>query len=190
MNAPATARPAPQPLKLPKRAPALPANALKGAATERGHFFCIVPNETTLEEICTPAYWQHHIGALSGGQTHRPFARIEVVRVDGSLDVDLRVVSTAPGMAVVRVLRAFVDNRDLNLADTDKGDETLVLPEGYKTVQIPAGEKKGWRVTMPNGEELASKIVKRRDAVAIAIAHHAKANTILDPAAGSQQSTS
>lgn len=174
-----TARPAPAPLAArPKQPPALRANALKRADIERGSFFATVPNDTTLEDILRPNFWQHHIVSLSGGPTPRPFARIEVVREDGSLDVDLRVVSTGPGMAVVRPLRVYRDDRDINLGTefADADDVDLELPPGYKTTNIPAGDKKGWRVTMPNGDELAARIPKRRDAVRLAMDHFAKAS--------------
>jgi hypothetical protein len=158
-----------------KRPPSLKPNGLKRADLERGNFIAIVPSDTRFEDVMRPNFWQHVIPSLSGGPTPRPFCRVEVVREDGTMDLELRVISTGPGMAVMRCLRRFEDNRDLDIGHAPAGaDEVvsdLVMPEGYKWGYIPRGENMGHLVRLPTGDVLAQKLTSKRAAIERAIAH-------------------
>lgn len=163
-----------------KQPPALGPNALRHAQYERAHLFCIVPNETTFEQVMTPSFWRHHVALLSGGPTARPFARIEVMRADGTMDLDLRVMSTGPGMAVMRVLRKFVSDENLGKPPkgVNAGDEKLDFPDGYKGSHAPNARPPGWQVRLnPSGEVLASGLPSKAAAVAKAWDHLKAANT-------------
>lgn len=145
----------PDPVKLPPRPPALTANALQSAAYARGSYLAIVPNHITLDDVLTPAYWQHHVPALSG----KPFPVIEVIREDGTLEVWLRVMSTKPGMAVVRpifpAIVVGVDGARLKAAEAAKASEgAVVLPPGYKHAHVPQGANRGHMLRLPNGAVL------------------------------------
>lgn len=158
----------------PKRAPALGANALKRADYERGAYFAVVGNEVTLDDITRPAFWQHHWNILNGGQTPRPFARIEVVRQDGTLDVDLRVLRVAPGLVVVRVLRSFVDNSNLvKPTETANDNADLTIPDGYKVAFVPNA---GWLVKFGD-TTIARALASKGAAAAYARQHDTVANT-------------
>ena len=159
----------------PKRAPALGANALKRSDYERGNYFCVVANDVTLDDILRPAFWQHHWNVLNGGQTPRPFARVEVVRQDGTLDVDLRVVRVSPGMVVMRALRTYVDDSNLTKPTPDIEIEApnLSTPDGYKVQFIPNA---GWQVRLGD-TIIGSRLPSKGAAAAHARAHDAIANT-------------
>lgn len=159
----------------PKRPKALGANMLNRADIVRGNFIAIVPSDTTLDEVLTPAFWANHIPALT-----RPFARIEVIREDGTMDLDLRVLSVAPGMATVRMLRGMKDDQNLGVAQADSAEAPgvdLSLPDGYKTAFQPQGQNRGHLVRLPNGDILTQGQPTKAAAAAIARAHFAKAST-------------
>lgn len=161
---------------IPKRPPALLPNALKRADLERGDFLAIVPSNITYEQVMTPAYWSNHVQALA----HRPFARVEVVREDGSMDLDLRVIGTKPGMVMMRCLRKFIDNADLGtgLGDgSQPGDEGLDPPDGYKWGFVPRGAERGHMIRLPNGDVLVKGLMTKRAAIDAARTHAAVANT-------------
>lgn len=174
--------PAPPALeKRPARPKALAPIALKRADLERPHLVAIVPSDTTFDEVMTPAYWQHHVATLS----NRPFGRVEVVREDGTMDLDLRVVKASAGMVLMRCLRKYLD--DSNLAKTaspeaENAEPMPDLPDGYKWAHVPNGANRGHMVRLPNGEVLVQGKATKREAVLAAIAHHSIAS---QPATGS-----
>lgn len=173
---PATAPKTPTIPTIPKRPPALGANALRRADLERGSFFCVVPNETTFEQVMTPAFWQHHAGALGLAPGARPYAKVEVMRQDGTMDLELRVTRVQAGAVHMRCLRKHVDDSNLDRpADgnvEEKGD--LTMPDGYKAAHTPNGATPGWLVRLPNGDVLAKGLASKVIAAAAARKHFAE----------------
>lgn len=170
--------PAPPPLvnKRPPRIRSLDPVRLRRADLERPHHVAIVPSDTTFDEVMTPAYWQHHVATLSS----RPFGRIEVVREDGTMDLDLRVVKASAGMVLMRCLRKFVDDSNLSKAaapEAENAEPMPDLPDGYKWAHVPNGANRGHMVRLPNGEVLVQGKATKREAVLAAIAHNAVAST-------------
>lgn len=161
-----------EPIKIPPRPPALGANQLQGAAYARGEYFAIVSNETTFETVMTPGYWQNHIKLLAA----KPFPRIEVLRQDGTMDLTLRCIHTAPGMAVMRVIHKFVSDENIGKPAAGApvaGDESLTFPDGYKCAFVP---NSGWLVRLANGEVLTSKLPSKKAAYDAAVKHAAVAS--------------
>ena len=144
----------------------------------RNEFFVIVPSDTTIEEVLTPGYWANHVAALST----RPFARVEVVREDGTMDLDLRCIEVKPGLAKMRVIHKFVDDKNLPrlaeaAAESASGHDPVVaaqaeMPEGYKVGFIPNGPKRGfWVKLQSTGETLKDAIGDKGVAIKFANDH-------------------
>lgn len=160
----------------------LPATKLQMAEHARNSWFVVVPNDTTKDDVLTPAYWQNQVRELMA----RPFARIEVVREDGTMDLDLRCIDAKPGYAKMRVLREFVDDRNLiaakKAAEAVAGDaEALAaeVPEGYKLGHLPTGANRGhWVKLTATGETIRGGFPDRASALAFANAHKREAETI------------
>lgn len=163
----------------PKRAPVLGANALQRADIVRGNFIAIVPSDTTFEQVMTPAYWANHVAALGMAAGARPFARIEVIREDGTMDLELRVLGVKPGMVRVNCLRKWINNENLT-GKADESDKTpaadLSLPDGYKWAFVPQGGNKGHLVRLPTGEILVQGLPSKAVAAKAARDHYAEAN--------------
>lgn len=160
---------------IPKRPPALQPVALKRADLERGNYIAIVPSTTTFDDVMTPAFWQHHVRALGD----RPFARVEVVREDGTMDLDLRVLKAAPGMVVMRCLRKHLDDSNIATAAADKADDPAVdlsLPDGYKWAHVPKGQNAGHMIRLPTGDVLVQGLPSKAAACARAREHFALAS--------------
>lgn len=156
-------------------------NALQDAATARGNYLVRVPNDKTREDVLRPSAWANMVPLLS----RLPHARIEVVREDGTLDMDLRVLECSPGMVRMLVLREYVNNSNLEAAkaEANKPAEAptvdLVAPDGYKIVHLPAAVERGWAIQLVStGEWLEKKIPDKGLAVAKAKAHKLKAEAI------------
>lgn len=167
----------------PNRTPALRPNALRRADLERASYLAIVPNETTFEDVMRPSFWQHHVAALGGGPNGRPFSRVEVVREDGTMDLDLRVLQAKTGMVRMLCLRKHLDDSNLTTrpakAAAEKADAALELPEGYKWAHVPQGAKRGHMVRLAaTGEVLADSLPTKAAAIAIAVRHKTEADSI------------
>lgn len=171
----ATPRPTPSVPKIPKQFGLKPM-ALQRAELTRGSFIAIVPNETTFDDVMTPAFWQHHTGMLGLAPGSRPYARIEVIREDGSMDLDLRVLGAKQGMVKVRCLRKYLEGG--GKVHQDDAGVIPDMPEGYGLTHVPNGPEKGYLVRLSNGEILAKGIGSRREAVGRAIAHAQEAMAI------------
>lgn len=174
----------------PKKLIPLKQHALKFADTTRGLYIAIVPNDTTFEDVMTPGFWANHVAA-NGPLSALPFARVEVVREDGTMDLDLRVISTAPGMAKMRCLRKIVDDTNLGTARAqaeaaarptpDELPEELQAPEGYKIGHAPNGAQKGYWVQMKSNSQMLGKgYGDRATAVAVAKKHKLEAETSVE----------
>lgn len=164
-----------------KRPATLKPNALRRADLERGSYIAIVPSSTTFDDVMTPAFWANHVATLSGGQFPRPFARVEVVREDGTMDLDLRVIQTKPGMVLMRCLRRY----EAGVADVAKGKKAAPsgeltkadLPTGYKWAHTPNGDRPGHLIRLEStGEILVAGLPTMHEAVLAAI-NHAKVAT-------------
>lgn len=171
-TAPAQSRPA--------RLPTLNENLLKSAMHERGHFFVIVPSDTSFEQVMTPSYWANVVRPLAGGAQARPFAIVEVVREDGTMDLTLRVIEAKPGMVKFRVINKYIS--DENIGKTRKGDagaddDSIVMPPNYKWAHVPRGANRGHMVRIEaTGEILAQGLGSKLEAAQRARAHAAEAN--------------
>lgn len=162
-------------IELPRMSPALKPNQLQVAAHARAHLIAIVSNETTYEEVMTPAYWQNHVPVL--GQ--KPFALVEVIREDGSMDLTLRCLSVKPGMALMRCLRKFVvegKGKKADAAGLDAADTSIELPPGYKHAHVPNGAERGHMIRLPNGEVLVRGGTTKKAVAERAWAHYNEAN--------------
>lgn len=164
--------------KKPARILPLGANALRSAPHERAHFFAVVPSETTFDQVMTPGFWGNHVPALSGGATRRPWALVEVVREDGTMDLLLRVIQVKPGMVIMRAIFKYVSDENIGKpakGAPQPGDDDLVFPDGYKGAHVPRGEVTGWMVRLPNGEVLVKGQPSKKAAVEYAKKHAAEA---------------
>ncbi len=152
---------------------------LRSAPHERGDWYVTVPNNTTLDMIKAPGLWAHHANTL------KPGARIEVVREDFSLDVELRVIKSEAGLVYVRVVREYVDDSDITAAAAASGasgTEELKIPEGYKIGFAPRGDNRGHFVHhQATGVALIRKLNTRREAIAFARKHFTESNPGADP---------
>jgi hypothetical protein len=165
------------------RAPALKPIALRRADLERASYLAVVPNETTFEDVMRPSFWQHHVAALGGGPNGRPFARVEVVREDGTMDLDLRVLQAKTGMVRMLCLRKHLDDSALAARPAkdaaDAEDRKLELPDGYKWAHVPNGQNRGHMIRLAEtGEVLAQGLPSKAAAVAVAMRHKAEADSI------------
>ncbi len=166
--------------KIPARPPALGSMGLRSAPHERAHFFAVVPSNTTFEQVMTPNYWQNHVAALRGGATVRPFALVEVVREDGTMDLLLRVIDCKPGMVTMRCLTKYVSDENMGKpakGAPQPGDESLKLPDGYKWAHVPNGASRGHMIRLPSGDVLVQGKATKADAVAAAWDHFNVAST-------------
>lgn len=152
----------------------LPANAMSQAAEfSRRSYHVVVDNDVTLDDIMKPAFWAHHIPKL---EKH---ALIDVVRNDGSLDVQLRVIETGIGFASMRPLRVWEDGEvaaDRAASEAAIGAhnsaETAIPPE----FKITHNVKTGFTVTLAATGAVISKGHKLRgEAVASAKSYASKA---------------
>lgn len=142
----------------------LPAYALKTEAAARFSMFATVANDTTKEDVLRPGFWQVHWQELA----RLPFARVTVVREDGTMYLELLCVEAKAGLAKMRVIFEHVDNSNLpRLAEAkdmekNRGDALQQMqeqmPEGYKISHVTAGKDRGFWVThKQSGQKLNSK---------------------------------
>lgn len=72
---------------------------LKPADFERTRYFLAVDAGTTMQDVTGTEIWAHVHKAL------KPMDVVEVVAVDGSIDVDIRLVAKTPAKLTWRVIR-------------------------------------------------------------------------------------
>ncbi len=152
-------------------------NALQSRPHHRGDWSMDVENDVGMDIITAPGAWANHHQVL------KPGAMINVQRLDRSLDVDLRVIKSEPGLVYVRVLREFVDNSDLAsaMSNVTREDEQRV-PSGYKIGFAPRGEKPGHFVHLQaTGDAVARGLGSRREAIKFARKHFTESNPGADP---------
>lgn len=150
---------------------------LLNTGSELGSFTALVENDITLEDILTPVFWSAYTRTL------RPLSLINVVRKDGTLDVELRVLSVEPGAVAMRLRDGpFVDNVNLTSlggkgAATAEDATQLTMPEGYKAQFWP--NLNGWMCNEPSGQSITNgaKGLTKQQVTEMAIAHHARATT-------------
>jgi len=146
----------------------LPATAMRsnGASYLRATHHVRVTSETSYEDILRPNFWVHQSSFMN------PDDLVDVV--SDTMDVQLRVVSKGVGYVQMRVLRAWVSEAAKATEDTDEAP--LTVPEGYDVKRGPGGR---WRVfTKSPLMEVQGNIPTERAAIAAAIDHAAKANTV------------
>lgn len=166
----------PQPPRKPRQ---LKPGLLRTSEYERQEWFCRVPNETLLSDIAAPGYFVHHSDRI------KPGALIEVVTLDYSLDVLLRVVAVAEGLVYTNPLRIFENGeyraRMLSTLTEEPRRETEQPPEGYKVGRVP---NRGFYVKlMATGGNIYEALPTRSAAIAKANEHAKKAAGAMSPAA-------
>jgi hypothetical protein len=152
----------------------LSASALNHTADyARDSYHVEVDNDVTLDDILRPAFWAHHISKL------RKNALIDVVRADGSLDVQLRVVEVGIGYAKMRARFVWEDGevaaarQAVDDAVEAHNSIDVAVPSEYK---IGHNVKTGFSVTLVSTGAVVAKGLKLRgEAVAAAKAHATKA---------------
>lgn len=168
----------------PERAKVLGVIDLKNAYHARGDFFVTVPNDMSFEDVMRPVFWANHVQTF----LKSPFARVEVLRADGTMDLTLRVVEVKPGMVKMRILHKYLDDSNLETAIAEtaaapakvEADMALVMPAGYKHVHIPRGAQAGHAVQLlSNGTWLFKGLSTKAEAVAKAKAHKLEAETVI-----------
>lgn len=130
----------------------------QGAEFLRPHFFVIVGNHVTKEDLLRPVAWIHHARKLQGRDGRARFALIEVLTEDGLLEMHLRVVAIRDGLVLVRPIYIYEDPArvveapvEQQLALTGNGEP---VPEGYKVGHAP---KTGFWVKLEATSEMIFK---------------------------------
>jgi hypothetical protein len=152
----------------------LSASALNATADfTRDSYHVEVNNDVTLDDILRPAFWAHHMRKLKKN------ALIDIVRADGSLDVQVRVTDVGLGFATVRPLRVWEDPEVAAArAATEQAVEAhnatdTAIPSEYK---ISHNARTGFTVTyLATGETISKGHKLRGDAVNAVRAHATKA---------------
>jgi hypothetical protein len=166
---------------IPLRPAVASVNELKRADFEIGNYLIWVPNHRTFDEVMTPGFWAQCTGMMRQGY------RVQVMRLDLTLDLELRVIEVKPGLVKMRVLRKYVSDENLrgakgaqaSKAADDEADQALAMPDGYKYVHIPRGAEAGHAVQLKStGEWLKKGLGSKAAAVAAANAHKAEAESI------------
>jgi len=153
----------------------LPARQIPSAEHERGYFHIEVDADVSVADILTPAFWGHH------AQRMKPGSLVDIVRRDGTLDMQIRVVETGKGFAKVRQLRLWEDEQaaaqiaEANAIKAEINDDdaaTATLPDVYKITYQPKGKTPGFSVIYkPTDAKIAEGIALKPDAVRRALAH-------------------
>lgn len=165
----------------------LPASAFRNDASySRPYFHTEVDNDCTLDDLMRPAFWGHH----ANGGTLRKNALIDIVRADGTLDVQMRCVEVGQGYAVMRVLRSWEDaDRAAELAaaassigQANEATPDDAAPEGYKITYVPKGPQSGYGVTyLATDTKIASGLKLKAEAIAKAIDHAKRSGNYVPP---------
>lgn len=146
----------------------LPATALgsRSADFNRTIYHLDVDPSVSIDDLLRPNFWAHHAANLKRGDV------IDVLTLDGSYDVTLRVTGSAIGMVAMRPLRIW--QRDEPVEAAKEPEDEIPAPEGYKVSFAP---KTLWRVmTEEPVMEISRDHKSRADATRAAIAHATKAN--------------
>lgn len=152
----------------------LSATALNHTADySRDSYHVEVDNDVTLEDILRPAFWAHHIPRL------RKNALIDIVRLDGSMDVQLRVIEVGIGYARMRPRLVWEDE---TVAAARAQTDTVIAEHNAIEASVPPeykvshNIKTGFTVTfVPTGAAISKGHKLRGEAVASARAHAGKA---------------
>lgn len=168
----------------------LPPNAFRNTAEyARPYFHAEVDNDCTLDDLLRPAFWGNHVA----NGTLKKNALIDIVRADGTLDVQLRCVEVGPAYAIMRPRMLWEDAEaaaaraaaaaSLEAVNAQPIEE--LAPEGYKITYTPRGAEAGYGVLYVETDTKVAKSLKlKADAVKAAI-EHAKKLGIYQPAAQS-----
>jgi hypothetical protein len=111
----------------------------------RPHYSVEVNPNLTLADVTVPSFWRHI--NMDNIPVH---SLIEVI--SPTLDALLRVTTSGKGLLTTRVLRVW--------------EEKAAAAKAGKITYLPAGAKRGFRVTGENGEELAHGLTSRAEAEA------------------------
>lgn len=147
----------------------LPSTALRanGADFLRTYHQISVDPDTTLDDILRPGFWAHHTNVL------RVNDLIDVLSIDGGLDVQVRVTGKGVGMVNVRPLRVWVRQQEAAAANEP---ELTDVPAGYTVNFAPAQR---WRVMTNEPHMIVSKDhLSKSDAIKAAVEHATKAQGI------------
>lgn len=147
----------------------LPSTALRanGADFLRTYHQISVDPDTTLDDILRPGFWAHHTNVL------RINDLIDILSIDGGLDVQVRVTGKGVGMVNVRPLRVWMRKEE---AEASGEPELTEVPEGYTVSHAPTQR---WRVMTNDPHMIVSKDhLSKSDAIKAAVAHAQKAQGI------------
>lgn len=149
----------------------LPATAMhsRGADYSRTYHHIDVDPDATLEDILRPSFWAHHVDKFRRNDI------VDVVTLDGGIDVQMRVEGKGIGYVSMRPMRIW-QRDDGASASTDNPPAELMPPDGYVVNFAP---KQGWRVMTKEPHLIVSRDHKSKaEAIAAALAHSAKANAV------------
>lgn len=145
----------------------LPASALpsRGADYNRTYRHLVIDQPITVEEILKPAFWAHHWRTLNVNDM------IDILTIDGTIDMQVRVVGKGTGYVEMRVLRLW--QREAPVTKAAPVAEELECPENYEVKFAP---KTLWRVfTKVPVQEISTGHKTKTEAIAASITHAAKA---------------
>lgn len=151
----------------------LPATAMNshGADYARGYHHVNVDPDATLQDILRPSFWAYHVNNV------RVNDLVDVLTLDGGIDLQMRVIGKGIGYIEFRVLRCWTREAVESIeftSEPDTGDDEI--PDGYAVNFAP---KQLWRVIMKNPHNIVSKDIRSKaEAINVAKAHAAKANAV------------
>lgn len=145
----------------------LPSTALPNLADYgRSVWFIESAREITIDDLLRPAFWAHHANRL------RKHDEIDVVAIDGSFDIKLRVTDIGVNAVKVRILRKWEDTEA-----KAAGEREAKAQAAAQTSPTIPGEKKfpcvdfkkatGWRALGYAGETIKQGFATQADAQAV-----------------------
>lgn len=169
-----------------------PVNFNLSAKQARQEWHCSIPNDTLVEDVLKPVYWVHVMGKI------KPGALVDLLTLDGTLDMQVRVLAVQNGNVMVRPrIIVQAEGRDARVKElraqqqaNGQDRDGFVLqneireqtPEGYKVGYNPG--RKNWYVQLKaDGSKLYSDIMSREEGLRLAIAHARAAGVLAKEAA-------
>lgn len=134
---------------------------IKPADYERTRYFVAVEPGTTLADITGTEYWQHVMKSL------RHLDIVEAVAMDGSFDVEMRLVSKTPAKLTWRILRAAQTAEGAVAIGTEKPTNFIVSHKGrgvYGVQKKATGEWVAEGLSKPDAEAAAAEMEAEREA--------------------------
>lgn len=139
------------------------------AEYNRDYWHIVVDPDVSIDDVMRPNFWAHHVASL------KPMDLIDVVSVDMTMDLTLRVISKGIGYVEMRPLRVFLDESRSNQVEgqEDESDKSPV-PDGYLVNFAPSHR---WRVLTNDPREIVSKgHMTEKEAIAAAVEHSQRAH--------------